>query len=42
MSRSLNSLQGGYIRNYVGDYKEVPKGDTRSLDNGTYVQKFPR
>ena len=33
MSCSLNSLKGGYIGDYIGDNY---KGDTRSLDNGSY------
>ena len=33
MSHSLNSLKGGYIGDYIG----VIKGDTRSLDNGSYI-----
>ena len=36
MSHSLNSLKGGYIRDYIGDYYGVIKGDTRSLDSGSY------
>ena len=36
MSHSLNSLKGGYIGGYIGDYYRGIKGDTRSLDNGTY------
>ena len=32
MSNGLNSLKGGYIGDYIG----VIKGDTRSLDNGSY------
>ena len=34
---SLNSLKGGYIGDYVEDYyRGVIKGDTRSLDYGSY------
>ena len=36
-SYSLNSLKGGYIRDYLGDYYRVIKGDARSLDNGSYI-----
>ena len=36
MSYSLNSLKGGYIGDYIRDYYRVIKGDTRSLDNGSY------
>ena len=36
MSCSLNSLKGGYIGDYIGDYYRGIKGDTRSLDNGSY------
>ena len=32
MSHCLNSLKGGCIGDYIG----VIKGDTRSLDNGSY------
>ena len=35
LSYSLNSLKGGYIGDYIGDYYRVIKGDTRSLDNGS-------
>ena len=31
MSYNLNSLKGVYIGDYIG------KGDTRSLDNGSYM-----
>ena len=34
MNHSLNSLKGGYIRDYIGDYYRDIKGDTRSLDHG--------
>ena len=36
MNHSLNSLNGGYIRDYIGDTIRVIKGDTRSLDYGSY------
>ena len=36
MSHSLNSLKGGYIGIIYGTIMEVIKGDTRSLDNGSY------
>ena len=36
MSYSLNSLKGGYIRDYIGDYYRDIKGDTRSLDYRSY------
>ena len=32
VSYSLNSLKGGYIRDYIGATIGVIKGDTRSLD----------
>ena len=32
MSHSLMSLKGAYIRDYIGGYYRVVKGDTRSLD----------
>ena len=30
-------LQGVFIRGYIGDYYRVIKGDTRSLDHGSYT-----
>ena len=36
MSCSLNSLKGGDIRDYIGDYYRDIKGDTRSLDHSSY------
>ena len=36
MSYSLNSLKGDYIGDYIWDYYRVIKGDTRSLDYGSY------
>ena len=33
VSHSLNSLKGGYTRDYIGDYYRAIKGDTRSLDS---------
>ena len=39
MSHSLKSLKGVYRRDYIGDYYGVIKGDTRSLDNGSYYVK---
>ena len=42
MSHSLNSLKGGYIGIIYGTIMEVIKGDTRSLDNGSYrAQSHP-
>ena len=35
MSHSLNSLKGGYIGDYLGEYHRGIKGDTRSLDYST-------
>ena len=40
MSYSLNSLKGGCIGDYIGTTIGVIKGDTRSLDNGTYLDPF--
>ena len=34
MSRSLNSLKGAYIGDYIGEHYRVIKGDIRSLDYG--------
>ena len=40
-SYSLNSLKGGYIRNYIGDYcRGHYKVDTRSLEYGSFRQSF--
>ena len=36
MYYSLNSLKGGYLGDYVGATIGVIKGDTRSLDYGSY------
>ena len=37
MSYGLNSLKGGYIGEYIGDYNIGGiEGDTRSLDYGSY------
>ena len=36
MCYSLNSLNGGYIGDDIGGSIWVIKGDTRSLDNGSY------
>ena len=36
MSHSLNSLKGGYIRDYIGTTIGVIKGDTRSLDYSSH------
>ena len=36
MSYSLNCLKGGYIGDYIGDYYRVIRGDTRSLEYGSY------
>ena len=36
MSHSLNSLKGGYMGIIYGTTIGVIKGDTRSLDNGSY------
>ena len=37
MSYSLNSLQRGYTRGYIGTTIGGIKGDTRSLDYGSYA-----
>ena len=37
MSCSLNSLKGVYIGDHIGTTVGLIKGDTRSLDNGSYV-----
>ena len=29
-------LQGGYVRDFIGDYYRYFKGDTRCLDHGLY------
>ena len=36
MSYSLNSLKGGYIRDYIGDCYCAYKGRYWSLDYGSY------
>ena len=36
MSYSLNSLKGGSIGDYIGDYYKRIMGDTRSLDYSSY------
>ena len=36
LSYSLNSLKEGYITDYIGTTIGVTKGDTRSLDNGSF------
>ena len=36
MSYSLNSLTGGYVGDYIGEYYRVIKGDTWSLDHGSH------
>ena len=43
MRHSLNSLKGGYIGDFSGTTIGGTKGDTRSLDNGSYGywSKFP-
>ena len=43
VSYSLNSLMGGFIREYIGDYYGgcYCKGDTRSLENGACTLSFP-
>ena len=41
MSHSLNSLKGGYIGSYMGTTIGDIKGDTRSLDNGSYEEIVP-
>ena len=41
MDYSLNSLKGGYIRDYIGDYHRVTKGDTRSLDSSSHGHALP-
>ena len=40
MNHSLNSLKGGYIGDSMGTTIGVIKGDTRSLDKGTYVYVY--
>ena len=42
MSYSLNSLKGGYIKDYIGTTIGVIKGDTRSLENGSHDFSFWR
>ena len=37
VSYSLNSLERGYIGDYIGDHYRVIKGDNRSLDNGSRI-----
>ena len=37
MSYSRNSLKGEPIGDYIGTTVRVIKGDTRSLDYGTYM-----
>ena len=37
MGYSLSSCKGGHIGEYIQDIIRVPKGDTRSLDNGSYT-----
>ena len=37
MYYSLNSLKGGYIGDDIGTTIGIIKGDTRSLDYGSYV-----
>ena len=41
MSHCLNSLKGGYIGDYNGDYYRGLLRDTRSLDNGSYSPYKP-
>ena len=36
MSYSLNSLKGGHIGEYIGDYYRVTQGDTKSLNYSFY------
>ena len=37
LSNSLDSLSGGFLGGYIGDYHiGVIKGDIRSLDYGSY------
>ena len=38
---SLNPLKGGYIGDCRGEYYRVIKGDTRSLDFGSYTYSRP-
>ena len=40
MSHNLNSLKGGYIGHYIGTTIGDIKGDTRSLDYGSYALAF--
>ena len=37
ISYSLNSLKGGYMGDYIGDFFMGVKGHTRSLDYSLYV-----
>ena len=39
MCYSLNSLKGGYIGDHIGGSIGVIKGDTRSLDYGSYEER---
>ena len=36
MSYSLNSLKGGFMGDYIGATIRVIKGDTSSLEHGSY------
>ena len=40
MSYSLNSLKGGHLGDYIGDYHRVIQGDTRSLDYSSYIHNL--
>ena len=40
MSQNLNSLKGGYVRDYMGDYDGVIKEDTRSSGYSSYIAGF--
>ena len=41
MSHSLNSLKGGYLGGIQGTTIGDIKGDTRSLDYGSYARALP-
>ena len=36
MSYSLNSLNGGYIADHIGEYNRVVKGNARSLEDSSH------
>ena len=37
MSYSLNSFEGGYVRDYTGEDYRGYQGDTRNLDYSSYI-----